>query len=72
MWTYGGIYKRKFSNTNMPYIIITNPERMSKGNRGVRNSKARLKLEPEVGISCLGNIVGAMLKHGGASSLGWA
>ena len=46
----------------MPYIIITNPERVSKGNRGVRNSKARLKLEPEVGISCLGNIVDAMLK----------
>ena len=72
MWTYGGIYKRKFSNTNMPYIIITNPERVSKGNRGVRNSKARLKLELEVGISCLGNIVDAMLKHGGASSLRWA
>ena len=72
MWTYGGIYKRKFSNTNMPYTIITNPERVSKENRGVRNSKAGLKLEPKVSISCLGNIVDAMLKYGRASSLGWA
>lgn len=65
-----GIYKRKFSKTHTPSIIITNIGRESKGNRG-GSSKVKLNPESKFTISCLGNAVGATMKYGGAFQPWW-